>query len=309
MTGFVLSIWNDLRARRLWPVALALAVALVAVPVLLLKPAKEAPQPAASPAKPSPAANRTPVSLATEGASSLDRFTSKNPFRGVKMQIASTGTSGAASAATGGSSSLAGASTGGSTGSSPSGGGSSGGGPSGGGSSGGGSETGSSPSTETPSAPSGSPKKKTTKYTYVADLSFGRSGHLRRHRSFPKLGILPSAEDPLLVFLGVTAKGGNAAFLVDSTLVPQGEGKCKPSAKTCNFLYLGPGSEHRFTDPDGNVWTLRIDAIGKVRVKKAGASKAHASKRPKAHTATGERHAARRFVPPLFVDLIETTGK
>jgi hypothetical protein len=300
MTGFLLSIWNDLRARRLWPVALGLALALVAVPVLLLRPAKEAPPPAASPGKPSPAASRTPVSVASdEGASSLDSFTSKNPFRGVKKPGGGAGAGGATTATTGGSSSLAGSPTGGSSGSSPS----------GGGSSGGGSDTGSSPTTQAPSAPQGGSPNETTKYTYVADLSFGRAGHLRRHRSFGKLGILPNADDPLLVFLGVTAKGGNAGFLVDSTLIPQGEGKCKPSAKTCNFLYIGPGSEHRFTDPDGNVWTLRIDAIRKVRVKKARASKAHSSKRPRASTATGDRPAARRFVPPLFVDLIETGGK
>jgi hypothetical protein len=301
MTGFLLSVWNDLRAKRLWPVALALALALVAVPVVLLKPAKQAPPPAASPGKPSPAASRTPVSAAVDtGASSLDRFSSKNPFRGAGKQGTAAAAGGATSAPAG-SSSLAGSPATGSSGSSPSGGGSG---------SGSGSTGGSAP-TQSPSAPqSGSPTK-TTKYTYVVDLSFGRAGHLRRHHGFGKLGILPSQDHPLLVFVGVTDGGGNAAFLVDSTLIPQGEGRCKPSAKNCNFLYLGPGSEHRFTEPDGDVWTLRIDAIRKVSVKKARASKARARKanRVKAHTATGEPRAKRRFVPPLFVDLIETGGK
>ena len=43
MTPLVLGLWDDLREKRLWPVALALVVALVAVPVLLRKPAEETP--------------------------------------------------------------------------------------------------------------------------------------------------------------------------------------------------------------------------------------------------------------------------
>ena len=42
MTNFLLDIWSDLREKRLWPVAVALLVALVAVPVVLSKPAEEA---------------------------------------------------------------------------------------------------------------------------------------------------------------------------------------------------------------------------------------------------------------------------
>ena len=38
MKIFLLDLWHDLRAKRLWPVALVLAVALVAVPVVLSKP-------------------------------------------------------------------------------------------------------------------------------------------------------------------------------------------------------------------------------------------------------------------------------
>ena len=35
MKIFLLDLWHDLRAKRLWPVAAVLAVALVAVPVVL----------------------------------------------------------------------------------------------------------------------------------------------------------------------------------------------------------------------------------------------------------------------------------
>src|SRR5688500_4500763 len=47
MKNLLLDLWHDLRAKRLWPVALVLLAGLVAVPVVLLKKAEE---PAAAPA-------------------------------------------------------------------------------------------------------------------------------------------------------------------------------------------------------------------------------------------------------------------
>jgi glyoxylate utilization-related uncharacterized protein len=78
--------------------------------------------------------------------------------------------------------------------------------------------------------------------------------------------MLPSQESPLLLFLGVTANAGNAVFLVDSTLEAAGEGKCKPRASECAFLYIGAGSEHEFTNEEGDSYTLRINEIRKVKV-------------------------------------------
>jgi hypothetical protein len=41
MNDFLLDLWNDLREKRLWPVAGVLLLALVALPVVLAKPAEE----------------------------------------------------------------------------------------------------------------------------------------------------------------------------------------------------------------------------------------------------------------------------
>src|SRR5688500_626064 len=41
MTNFLLDIWNDLRAKRLWPVAVVLLAGIVAVPFVLAKKAEE----------------------------------------------------------------------------------------------------------------------------------------------------------------------------------------------------------------------------------------------------------------------------
>jgi len=56
MKIFLLDLWQDLKEKRLWPVAVVLLVALVAVPVLLAKPSStpSAPAPTATAAGPKP---------------------------------------------------------------------------------------------------------------------------------------------------------------------------------------------------------------------------------------------------------------
>src|SRR5262245_56363924 len=89
MKIFLLDLWHDLREKRLWPVALGLVLALVAVPVLLAKPFDNPPP--APPAKPAPKAE-TPKELEAlaqvklaEGAeghgSTLGVFDADNPFK------------------------------------------------------------------------------------------------------------------------------------------------------------------------------------------------------------------------------------
>src|SRR5262245_41700933 len=89
MKIFLLDLWQDLREKRLWPVAVGLVLALVAVPVLLAKPFESpAPPP---PVKPAPKAEGpkelealAQVKLA-EGAeghgSALGVFDPTNPFK------------------------------------------------------------------------------------------------------------------------------------------------------------------------------------------------------------------------------------
>jgi hypothetical protein len=153
----------------------------------------------------------------------------------------------------------------------------------------------------------GDTKTTTTKYTYVADVTFRTDGRTRRIKGMERLDMLPSQASPLLLFLGVSANGGNAVFLVDSTLDAAGEGRCKPSRGDCSFLYLGPGSEEEFVDDDGNSYQLEIDEIRKVKVgakPSAGASK----KRVTADAAIGTRNAPRRFVPPFLADLVSVSS-
>src|SRR5215204_307862 len=279
MNTFFLDLWHDLREKRLWPVAAVLALALVAVPVLLAKPAEEASAPVVEAPAPKELNSDQLAALAQvklgeeesgEG-STLGVFDPSNPFKPPKgaikkEKVSSSTNAGPSSGTTGGS---------GSGGSSPS-------DPSGGG--GGGTTT------------------TTTAYKYVVDITFTANGRTRHIKGLEKLDMLPNQSSPLLIFMGVTPQGSDAVFLVDSTLTAAGEGRCRPSEAECAFAFIGPGSRYMFTNEAGDSYEIKIDEIRKVQISAGGAS-------AKAGKATGSRARAavgpaRRFVPPILADLV-----
>jgi hypothetical protein len=229
--------------------------------------------------------------------SSLDTFDPSDPFRPPKaIAKRSTESGGAPSTVTSGEPS--GGSTGGDTGSTGN-----------TGSTGGdtGSTGGDTGGTTGGTGGGGTPTQ-TAQYRYVADVTFAANGHKRHIKGLERLDMLPNEASPLLLFLGVTPNGGNAVFLVDSTLKAAGEGKCKPRARECAFLYIGPGSEHEFTNADGDSYTLRIDEIRKVRVDGSAAAASRKKKATTAHAAVGAPQAVRRFASPLISDLVTVSS-
>lgn len=299
MKIFLLDLWQDLRAKRLWPVAIVLAVGLVAVPVVLSKPS-EAPAPAlpetAVRTAPDPKDLKALASVKLEESdagrgSSLDTFDPSNPFRPPKAVDDGSRDGGAGSTVESDQGQTG--STGGDTGST------------GGADTGslGGGDTGSLGGGDTGSDGGDAPTT-TTQYRYVVDLTFTANGRTRRIKGMERLDMLPSQESPLLLYLGVSANAGNAVFLVDSTLEAAGEGSCKPRPSECAFLHLGAGSEHAFTNTEGDSYTLRIDEIRKVRVD----GTASASRKQKARAAVGAPSEARRFASPLLADLVSVSS-
>jgi hypothetical protein len=318
MKNLLLDLWHDLRAKRLWPVALVLLAGLVAVPVVLLKKAKE---PAAAPAAATTAEkpqSEGPTELAEvkleelgQGSgSSLSSFKDpSNPFAPPpkvldRIRDQADGNEAPADSGSGGGPPApsiegdvnfnSGSGSGG------------GAGDTGGGSTGDTGDTG-----DTPAPPvDGGEKTTTVSYTYVADVTFRANNRRRKIEAMEKLDILPDRANPLLIFLGVTENAGNAVFLVDSTLKAAGEGSCKPSKSECAFLYLGPGSEHEFTSEEGDSYTLRVDEIRRVKLddgkKKAGASKK--DKKKLAGAALEQPSPVRRFSPPLLADVVSVSS-
>jgi hypothetical protein len=311
MKNFLLDLWYDLRAKRLWPVAAVLLAALVATPVVLSKKAEE-PEPApatataalAAPKKPEGPAELAKVKLeelAEGSGSSLSSFDPRNPFAPPRKALEAARRNAEGSSAP---STATSAGSGSGTGS---------GGPIDGGPAGvdvtpdtGG---GTPPNIGGYAPPSGetgdSDEAKALEYTYVVDVTFRVNDRVRTVRGLRKLDMLPDAGSPLLIFMGVTEKAGNAVFMVDSTLQAAGEGTCKPSPADCASLYLGPGSEHEFTTDEGDSYMLRVDEIRRVKV----GAKASASRKHKriANAAVADAGRGRISVPPVVADLVKVS--
>ena len=103
-----------------------------------------------------------------------------------------------------------------------------------------------------------------TDYSYAADIQFGRVDDLKRYSRVQRLGLVPSRQLPLVMYLGVTKRHDTAVFMIDSRLSQGGEGKCVPKASQCTFLELRTDAEqdeHHFRDPDGNEYILRLRAL------------------------------------------------
>ncbi len=103
-----------------------------------------------------------------------------------------------------------------------------------------------------------------TDYSYTADVQFGLVGDLERYRSVQRLGLVPSRQMPLIMYLGVSSDHETAIFMVDSRLSQGGEGNCVPRDSLCTFLELKVTStqdEHHFRDADGNEYLLRLRGL------------------------------------------------
>jgi len=278
MNTVLLDIWNDLREKRLWPVAVALLIGLVAVPFLLAKPAEEAqPAPLASNPEPAPAtAQLLPADLEAAKpllqTSTLSEFDSKDPFKPLRALEKIENAAGVAT--TTGDDASAGSTDTAATGGDP-------GGTTDGGDTGGTGESTPPPVTE-----------EKTVYTYQAVVQLGTPDGSRR-RTLNRLGILPNASNPMLVFLGVSAGDRDeAVFLVDSTVSQAGEGRCKPSVGTCSFLYLKTSddqNEHIFTTDDGREYTIELLNVRRVKVESVSSSASYesADEAPTATTSVG----------------------
>jgi hypothetical protein len=263
--------WGFLVQRRLWPAAILLIAAAVAVPMLLSK------EPTPPPSTPTVAVKDTKsrdavlaedpiVSEASDGDRSGRRKvlgSSKDPF---KPKATPTPTPKAKTAQTGepDTGSSTGSSTGGDTGTSP--------------------------------APDGTipvvPKKKKTYELYELTVRFGQSdGNRPPRRDVKRLQALPSNDEPVLIYLGLLKDKKTAVFLLDSGVVAQGDGNCRPSATQCDTIQIRERETEFFDVPDENgkigsgpQYELDVVKIRKTTTtdaKKANSAKARVSKQGK----------------------------
>jgi hypothetical protein len=238
----ITDIWKQLVRRRLWPVALLLVGALAAVPYVLAKdpepvpPASVTPantetasaelatDPIVSPAAPADASNdRKPIGKHHD----IFKPTKKAPKPAKAAKKDDTGDAVTDKPADSGKSG-SGGSTGGSTGG------------------------GASPTTPvTPTTPV-EPVKPKTYPLYSLKVKFGGSDGSSK-QIVPKLSALPSADEPLVVYLGLLDDKKTAVFMLDSTLQAIGDGKCHPSPENCETVRMREGDTMFFdvVGPDG----------------------------------------------------------
>lgn len=238
----VRDVWADLVEKRLWPLAVVLVIALVALPLFARKPA-----PATKTATVTPMADTGPAPMVSDPAqlaSSRPAGTvagaRKNPFEQQHVpKKDSTSTSSSSSAGPG----TASTTSSGGTGSSSGGGTSSGGGDS------------------TTSTPQSKPKDEGVTELKVR---FGRSDAKRKVRTLSPGAPLPTVSNPLLVFVDVR-KGNRAEFVVSSDALPQGDGRCEPSKTVCAQLFLKRGQTEFFdvTTENGTV-QYQLDVLDVV---------------------------------------------
>jgi len=216
----VTSIWREMMRRRLWPVAVLLVAALVAIPVLLARDA----EPVAAPLDAVPAvtakADDTIAEPVVAKAEASDRGrrrrvlgARKDPFEPAPVKAPKKAKT---PDATPEPQPQAGTTPGGGT---------------------------TAPSGEAP-APTPKPK------VYPADSLIVRwgdaaSGTLVK-QVMRKREALPEDVFPLIVYLGLTDHGTKAKFLVDDSLEVTGDGTCKPHPSNCETIELGAGETEFF---------------------------------------------------------------
>jgi hypothetical protein len=296
---FLLDIWADLKAKKLAPVAVGMAVALVAMPALLLK-GKQDPGAAPLPVVAASHSGGAEVEVADElgdGNSKLDSYAARNPFKGLvtpKSQDAgASGAAGVSGDALGGQSSgksaadaLAALGGGGSGGSGSS---------LGSTDSGSSGDSGNSGDVTTPGDSGTTPppvivKRHHYRYNYELDLKLGRPGREKHYPAVGRLTFLPSNSVPALLFMGVAPDEKSALFFVHPGLSHQGEGVCIPSATNCNFLKLAVGKEHYLSANDYE-FHIKLLGINRVKLSEEKKQRVAARKAARAHRSsrtTGE---------------------
>ncbi|MBV9802802.1 MAG: hypothetical protein JO130_06415 [Solirubrobacterales bacterium] len=232
---------KELRERKLWPIAIGLIVALVAVPVLLSKqaPTNLVTQPTGG--LPYSTGTALPaISIKTTPAASKLAGSGRNPF--TPQDVATTATTTTTTTTSTTASPSTGASTG-STGSSTS-------SPSSGGSTTPSTQSSTPPATTTPQtltpptptpAPP-APAGLTAKQSYEVSLAITDSnGGVNTIDPLERLSVLPGVQQPLLVELGVLQGGKQVLFAIEPGAAVSGPGTCTPGPIDCEVLSLSPG--------------------------------------------------------------------
>jgi hypothetical protein len=216
--------WQQMLRRRLWPVALLLVGALVAVPMVLAKsPEPVAPAPAQQTKKED--ISSTYVALADTAATTKRRRVlgaEKDPFEPKALPKVKKPKATATPTATPETKTDTGASSGGGAPTAP------------------------------PSAvPTATPAPTETVPAYSIKVRFGKTdGAELPEKRVERMSVLPDEENPVLVYRGVEDGGKVAIFELTGDVDAQGDGTCAPTPEDCQYLKLHAGETEFITVTD-----------------------------------------------------------
>jgi hypothetical protein len=238
----VRTIFNDLVDRRLWPVALVLVAALVAVPVMLGGGSSPSSSDSADPAANVPAAGATAqaaISVSTPSTARQNRPGAvRNPFEQHKIKGTSDTATNVQTVPTT-TPSTSGSFPSPSVGVTPTGGG----------------------YTVTPVVPGsgGGKRDDTVQNVWRVNLRFGEPGEQKLRHDVTRLTPLPSATDPFFVFIGVLEDHKTAVFLISSDATATGDGTCKPNPTQCDTIEMKAGDTEFFDVAEGNAGVVQYE--------------------------------------------------
>jgi hypothetical protein len=101
------------------------------------------------------------------------------------------------------------------------------------------------------------------------DVKFGPLGHTRDYDGIRHLEFLPDDKAPVIAFVGLAGSGDQAVFSISSDVVEtRGEGSCAPKKPSpCEFLTLKEGEErHLKYALDGKTYRLKLRETRIVRI-------------------------------------------
>ncbi len=244
---------DDLRERRLLPVVILLAAAIIAVPVLLSSGAEKTPAPSPVPAAVAAGTDVPEAQLAvlskTEGLRDFKQrlrdLRAKDPF----MQQYTTPQKSQAAEQAGALTqtveepSAPIASEGGS-----------------------GTKKSASAKPSKPQTSSQAAKPETQLVSYEIDVWTGESGNLKLREGVSRFTALPYDAKPAAAFIGVTNDGKKALFQISSSVLTlSGDGVCLLGIGRCDTISLSPGkSATMLFGPNGVTYGLKLVRINRV---------------------------------------------
>jgi hypothetical protein len=116
---------------------------------------------------------------------------------------------------------------------------------------------------------------------YSVSVRFGGGDEELQEDVIERGEALPSEDDPVAIYLGVSKDGKRAVFMLAETATTEGDGTCTPSPENCEALELAAGETEFIdvTDEDGKVRSYQLDV---VKIHKGKGGSASSSKTAKA---------------------------